>query len=301
MKKLMFTLATVVTLLMACMPAYAGFQGINGVTNLGIFNKLTCSTGLTCTKVRDAFSIVSSPTISTGALTVLAGSGVAGTMDLKANNNAVNGDDWQLKSTTSEGGLQILNNVSGSLAQKLLLDTSGNLTASGLGTFTGGLSGGTVPRTRYHGWVPQPVSNATSVTGLTTSVYLTQVSIPYSFTVTGVGVLNAATVGTNKWIVALFNASGTVVANSATAGVTTAGASAFQQIPFTATANLIGPGTYWVGLYVNGTTDTYYSIPTLGQSDSLAGSVGSQTFGTVANVTLPTTFTAGVAPVVYIY
>jgi hypothetical protein len=290
--------------------AYAGFQGINNTTNLGVFNKLTCSTGLTCTKNKDSFSIVSSPSITSGAISVKAASSTAATVDIQANNNASNGDDWQLKSTTSQGGLSLLNNTSGSLVQKFLIDTSGNvsmtgtLSPSGAIVPLGGLSNpaaDTAPKTRYGAWKPQPVTNATSVTGAITTVYLTQVFVPYNTTFTGAAVLNAATVGTNKWILALFNSAGTALANTATAGVLTAGASAYQSINFTGTVAVKGPATYWVGLYVNGTTDTYYSIPTLGQSDGLAGSVTGQTFGTVANVTLPTTFTAGVAPVVYLY
>lgn len=290
--------------------AFAGFQGINGTTNLGIFNKVTCSTGLTCTKVKDAFSIISSPTITAGAFSVQAGSSTAATLDLKANANASNGDDWQLSSTTSQGGLSLLNNTSGSQVSKLLLSTGGNLSVTGTLTPAGALtpnggiavpSSDSAPKTRYGAWRPQPVTNATSVTGAITTVYLTQFFVPYNTTLTGAAVLNAATVGTNKWIVALFNSAGTALANSATAGATTSGASAYQQLNFTGTVAVKGPATYWVGLYVNGTTDTYYSIPTLGQADGLAGTVTGQTFGTVANVTLPTTFTAGVAPVVYVY
>lgn len=288
--------------------ALAGFQGINGTTNLGIFNKVTCSTGLTCTKVKDAFSIVSSPTISTGALSVQAASSTAATIDLKANANAANGDDWQEKSTTSQGGLSWLNNTSGSQVQKMLLSTAGNLSITGTFTPTGAISpsGGITPpgsalKTRYSTWAPEVVTNATSATPSATSVYLSQIFVPYNVTLTGVGVLNAATVGTNKYIVALFNDAGTALANSALAGVTTAGASAYQQVPFTGTVAVTGPKTYWVAVYVNGATDRYYAQPTLGQAHGLAGEVTGQTFGTIASVTLPTTFTADKGPVVYVY
>jgi hypothetical protein len=292
--------------------ALAGFQGINGSTNLGVFNKVTCSTGLTCTKVKDAFSIVSSPLISSGAITVTGAASTSATIDLQADANASNGDDWQIKNPTGTAGqpLTFLNNTSGSQVTKWSVDSSGNVIAVGSETVTGAIipNGGlanpaadTAPRTRYKAFVPQPVTNATSVTGLTTTVYLTQIFVPYNTTLTGAAVLNAATVGTNKWLLALFNSAGTALANTATAGTLTAGASAFQSINFTGTVAVKGPATYWVGLYVNGTTDTYYSIPTLGQTEGLAGSVTGQTFGTVASVTLPTTFTAGVAPVVYVY
>lgn len=298
----------VATLLTTCLPAHAGFQGVNGVSNLGVFNKLTCSTGLTCTKNKDSFSIVSSPSISSGAITVKAASSTAATVDIQANNNASNGDDWQLSSTISQGGLSWLNNISGSQVSKMSLSTGGNLSCTGTFTPAGALipNGGITPpgpafKTRFSSWAPEVVTNATSVTGSATVVYLTQMWVPYNVTFTGVGILNAATVGTNKYIVALFNDAGVAVANSSTAGVTTAGASAYQQVPFTGTYSAIGPRTYWIGLYINGATDTYYSMPSLAQAHGLAGSVSAQTFGTVANVTLPTTFTAALGPVAYVY
>jgi hypothetical protein len=288
--------------------AFAGFQGINGTTNLGIFNKVTCSTGLTCTKVADAFSIVSSPTISTGAFSVQASTSTAATVDLKANANASNGDDWQLKSTTSQGGIQFLNNTSGSQVSKMALTTGGNLSCTGTFTPAGAIvpTGGIAPpgsalKTRYSTWAPEVVTNATSATPAATSVYMAQIYVPYNMTLTGIGVLNAATVGTNKYVVAIFNDAGTALANSATAGVLTAGASAYQQVAFTSTVAVLGPKTYWVGVYVNGTTDRYYAQPTLAQAHGLAGEVTGQTFGTVANVTLPTTFTADKGPVAYVY
>lgn len=49
--------------------AFAGFQGFGGTTDLKTFNKIWCSTGLTCTKVGDKFKMVSSPSL-TGPLTL---------------------------------------------------------------------------------------------------------------------------------------------------------------------------------------------------------------------------------------
>lgn len=159
----------------------------------------------------------------------------------------------------------------------------------------------TAERTRYGAWIPGAVTQATSATPSATSLYLTQIRLPAATTLTGIKVLNAATVGTNKYIVALFNSSGAVLANSALAGVTTSGASVYQAVPFTASYTVTTPGTYWIGLYVNGTTDRYYAIPFVGEGHGLAGAVTGQTFGTVAAVTLPTTFTADVGPVAFTY
>lgn len=149
-------------------------------------------------------------------------------------------------------------------------------------------------------WKPGAASQGTSTTPSATTVYLTQIRIPVAVTLTGIKVLNAATVGTDKYIAALFNSSGTKLANSALAGATTSGASSYQALAFTST-KAVTPGTYWIGLYVDGTTDRFYSIPAIGEIGGLAGSVTGQTFGTVANVTLPTTFTADKGPIAFVY
>jgi hypothetical protein len=305
MKFLSFLSALILTA--ACVPAHAGFQGINGTTSLGVFNKLTCSTGLTCTKSKDAFSIVSSPSIVGSPLSATAAASTASILDLIANGGATNGDKWEIQSTVSQGGLKFLNNTSGSLVQKMLLDTSGNLTVAGTATITGafspsgGLAASATTRTIFASWHPDVVTSATSATPSSTAVQMTQLWIPHNMTLTGVGVLNAATCGTNKWIVAIFDSSGNALANSATAGTLCSGASAYQKIAFTAPYVITGPRTLWIGVYADGATDRYYAVPTTGQADGLAGTVSAQTFGTVAAVTLPTTFTAGVGPVAYVY
>lgn len=305
MKK--FLSFAMVSALMACSPAWAGFQGnSSSTTSLGIFNKLVCSTGLTCTKVKDAFTVASSPTLTT-PLVLKAGSSTASTFDLQANNNAVNGDDWQLSSLTSEGGLSFKNNTSGSQVQKMLLDTSGNLTVAGTATITGafspsgGLATGAATKTIWTTWHPDIVTSATSATPSATILRMTQLWLPHNETITGVAVLNAATCGSNKWIVAIFDSTGASLANSALAGTLCSGTSAYQKVAFTAPAVVTGPRTLWIGVYADGATDRYYAVPTTGQADGLAGSITSQTFGTIASVTLPTTFTADVGPVAYIY
>lgn len=297
----------ITAMLLTCVPAHAGFQGVNGTTSLGIFNKLTCSTGLTCTKVKDAFSIVSSPAISGSPLSVTAIASTAALFDLKANANAVNGDDWQVKSLTAQGGLSFLNNTSGSLVQKMLLDTSGNLSVAGTlqptGVFSplGGVAASASTKTIYGNYSPGATANATSATPDATHAFMSQSWVPHNETVTGIAVLNGGTCGTNKWIVALYDSGGLVLANSSTAGTLCSGASGFQKINFTAPISLVAPRTIWVALYADGGTDRYFAVPALGAQSGLAGSVSGTTFGTVASVTLPTTFTADKGPIFYIY
>lgn len=51
--------------------SFAGFQVYQSTTNLGVFNKIKCSTGLTCSKVTDKLNI----TLSGAASGALAGDG----------------------------------------------------------------------------------------------------------------------------------------------------------------------------------------------------------------------------------
>jgi len=192
----------------------------------------------------------------------------------------------------------------GTLAATNAATVGTTLAVTGATTLTGGVAQ-TAPMTRFFSTpTVQASTDGTNATPSITVVYLSQILIPFNCTLTGAAIFNGATVGTDKWIYALFNSSGTPVANTATAGTTTSGADAFQQIAFTTTYAAKGPETYWVGLYANGTTDRFNAIPTglLGLSQAaLAGSVSTQTFGTVAAVTLPTTQTADVGPFCYVY
>lgn len=161
------------------------------------------------------------------------------------------------------------------------------------------VSGGQL--TRFCNFKPATLTAGTSTTPSATTLYLSQIIIPHSCVLTGIAVNNGATVGTDKYIVALFDSAGIPLANSAVAGVTTSGGDAFQSIAFTSPLNFVGPAVAWIGLYVNGTTDRFRSIPALGAYAGLAGSVTGQTFGTVAQAAMPTTFTADKGPVAFVY
>lgn len=141
-------------------------------------------------------------------------------------------------------------------------------------------------------------TNTTLVAG---TIYWAEVFIPRNVTLTGVGVLNGATVGTNNWIVGLYaSAGGAVVANSALTGVTSSGANAFQEIAFTGTYAAVGPARYWIAFQSNGTTDTLRTIAVSTFVDVFTKSA-TGAFGTLTSLTVPTTFTADVGPVGYVY
>lgn len=140
--------------------------------------------------------------------------------------------------------------------------------------------------------------NATTTVAGT--IYWSEVFIPRNFTCTGIAVLNAGTVGADLGVVGLYNSAGVLVANSALAGATTTGANAFQSRNFTATYDAIGPGRYWVAYQSNGTTDNVRTIAASTFIDSLTTSA-TGTFGTLTALTVPTTVTANVGPIAYVY
>lgn len=133
-----------------------------------------------------------------------------------------------------------------------------------------------------------------------TLMHLTSIHVPVSFLATGVGVLNGGTVGTDNMLVALYDATGKLLANSALAGVVTAGANTFQEVAFLNPVQLPA-GNYFIGLQCNGTTTRFRLIAASTNVDVLAGTVTSA-FGTVpSTVTVPTTFTADKGVVAYLY
>lgn len=62
-----------VLFLFTCIPAWAGFQGFNGNTDLKLFNQLQCSTGLSCSKQKDKFQITTNGSVQTIAAAKAAG------------------------------------------------------------------------------------------------------------------------------------------------------------------------------------------------------------------------------------
>jgi hypothetical protein len=141
-------------------------------------------------------------------------------------------------------------------------------------------------------------TNTTLVAG---TIYWAEIFVPRNVTLTGVGVLNGATVGTDKWIVGLYaSAGGAVLANSALAGTSSSGADAFQEIAFTATYAAVGPARYWIAFQSNGTTDKIRTIAANTFVDTLTKSA-TGSFGTLSSLTVPTTFTADAGPIAYVY
>lgn len=143
------------------------------------------------------------------------------------------------------------------------------------------------------------LTSGTDTTPTSGTVYYGEVFVPGNATYTGIGYLIGSVGGTDKAIVTLYNAVGTVVANSEKATGTTVGTTAtFQEIAFVTAYAAVGPALYFISVSVNGNTCRLRTVA--------AGSVistGSATgvFGTLAAITPPTTFTADKAPIAYLY
>lgn len=122
-------------------------------------------------------------------------------------------------------------------------------------------------------------------------------------TITGVQVLVGGTGGTDNWLVELHDSAGNIVATSALAGVVAGTANTWQQIAFTSTVSLV-PGLYYLTLQSNGTTATFadynFPAPVAQTTPLITGSVAG-VFGTTANFTPATTYTANLGPVALLY
>jgi hypothetical protein len=130
---------------------------------------------------------------------------------------------------------------------------------------------------------------------------LTEIFVPFWQTWTGAGILNGTTVGTHNVLTALYGTNGALLANSAVAGVVSAGASVMQNIAYTAPITL-APGRYFLGFQYSGTTPTPRHLIAANGSNICTGTQAG-TFGTVPATltTIPVTFTTAVGPISQLY
>ncbi len=152
--------------------------------------------------------------------------------------------------------------------------------------------------------VPNTVTLATlgnDTTPVSGTIYLAQINIPVGFVVTNISCLNGSAAATDKYVYGLYNGSnGALIASTALAGVTAANTNVFQTvIPLTApyTAALTN-GIYYIALQTNGTTTRFRTITANGANDLTKSQTG--VFGTLPQITLPTTFTVNVGPICFV-
>jgi hypothetical protein len=147
-------------------------------------------------------------------------------------------------------------------------------------------------------------SLGTSTTATANLTYFADIFIPVTgMVITGGAWLNGTTATTDRAILTLYNASGTLVANTtvASAGTLIANANTFQQVAFTSTYTVLKPGRHWIGYQQNGTTATPRTIATATWIDVLSGSVAGAAGVATTSITPATTFTADIGPVAYVY
>lgn len=119
--------------------------------------------------------------------------------------------------------------------------------------------------------------------------------------IAGIAYLIGGTGGTDKVIVELHKADGTLVATSALAGVLVGTANTVQQVNFTAPYEA-APGDYFIALQFNGNTARFATFNAPGPlMGGYVSSTAAGTFGTSAAITPPTTYTAGDGPVAMPY
>lgn len=153
-------------------------------------------------------------------------------------------------------------------------------------------------------------SVGTNTTDVANKRMVTSIIVPRSGIFTGIQVLQGGTATTDNITAGLYDSIGTPIANTGATGVLLAGASTFKNLPFTAgaaggaqTLTLVtGPALYFIGVTGNGTAaGAYQTVPTATFKNLFSQATTSITFGTFPSFTVPSTFTADLAPVVCFY
>lgn len=181
---------------------------------------------------------------------------------------------------------------------------SGTVTSTGISVDTGGTVGpGTMPTVFHTGGVQEfgaLTTNYTQTQIVSTDTYYAEVFIPVNTTLTGVSILNGHTTSASQnMTVGLANSAGVIVASSNT---TTAQSTAdlYQQIPFTATYQAVGPSKYYIAVQGSATTGF---IATHTRGNYGAALKTSETYGTFVTTASysTTTFTTAQGPIADTY
>ena len=104
--------------------------------------------------------------------------------------------------------------------------------------------------------------NTNGTTLVAGTLYCMEADLPYNKLLTGIGIMNGTTVGTDNHLVALLDAQGNVLATSALAGALAANASTYQNFAFTTPYYAVGPAQYYACTQSNGTTATVRMVVT---------------------------------------
>lgn len=133
-------------------------------------------------------------------------------------------------------------------------------------------------------------------TPVATEVYIGELYMPSTMTVTGLACFNGS-VASGNMKVGLADASGNIIATSASTAMS--GTDAYQRVAFTSTLSLAGPATYYALQFFDNGTARYntFAVGKFGASKQTG-----QTYATgFTAITAPTTFTTALAGICGLY
>ena len=168
-------------------------------------------------------------------------------------------------------------------------------------------SGGVLPYGSSFPWmwaldyVPNTTTTGTSTNGVTAQQFVDAIRVPYTVTLTGISYLIGTVGGTDKAIVALYDSSGNLLANSTTtgSGTTVGTAATMQALAFTSQYVAKGPALYYASVQLSGATACVRTIP-IGVGFTSATNTAT-TNAPMAAITVPTSFTANAGVICSLY
>lgn len=137
----------------------------------------------------------------------------------------------------------------------------------------------------------------TSTATTNTSMYCSEIFLPYNKLLTGLEILNGTATANGHRNVILYDAAGNLLANSGST-TTTGTASQYQQFAFTAKYFAVGPARYFGCSQAQNSSDTLNLVVTAdGNAGLLTQIYTGQTYATVpATITAPTAYTTAQGP-----
>lgn len=265
-----------------------------------MFRKLfyTAFALLTLTGVGYAATVLN---FSFGPTWVPAGPALFQGSDFQTLTDAVNTLRNQADGTTAGTYKGVYNGTVGATTPSTGVFTT--VSASGTFTPTGGIApaaGFTIDPSADGNTCQHPAmvsTDGTDVTPAVTETFVAPVNVRSNETITGVRLFNGSATAGNVTI-GLADSTGAPITAALTASTALSGTDAYQTVPFAAPYAAKGPATYYVQVQYNNTgarlnAIVFATCNTVKQT--------SQTYGTMASFTPPTTFTASVGPYASLY
>jgi hypothetical protein len=186
---------------------------------------------------------------------------------------------------------------------ELLVENGGSITSSQHKTdgTTREPSPGTLVSGSKTRWANIPTTSTqqgTDTAAVAGRFFITDLYVPVSCSLSGIAWLVGSVGGTDKVLVALWGADGSLLATSSLAGVTVGAAGSVQSLTFTTPKSLSGPTMVAVGIQLSGSTAKLRTAP----FPAVCSAVVEGSFGTVEPLaSFPSGFSAGQAPIITTY